>query len=87
MNRLIQAATLGGQSEKEEKTLVRTVVSLLSRAFPDTWTRDIGHQIGSWAKSEKGLPHVLPLLDQHRKAELPLEEPEQFGELLLRCSW
>ncbi|KAJ9137354.1 TPR-like protein [Coniochaeta hoffmannii] len=87
IHRLIQAAVIRQQNREEKEAMLQSVVGLLSWGFPDTWSKDVGHQIGAWTKCEKCLPHVLHLLEQRDRAKLPLEDPQRYGELLLRCSW
>lgn len=87
IHRLIQAAIIRNQSDGERRQYFHSAVRMLSWGFPDTWSQDIGHQIGAWWKCEKCLPHVHHLVDQRARHNIELEDPQQYGELLLRCSW
>ncbi|KAF2124109.1 TPR-like protein [Dothidotthia symphoricarpi CBS 119687] len=87
IHRLIQAAILRNQSPEIRKNIFHIVVCILSWAFPDTWSEDVGHQFQSWANCEKCLPHVNHLVAQREKHKIGLTSPQSYGELLLRCSW
>ncbi|KAF2177994.1 TPR-like protein [Zopfia rhizophila CBS 207.26] len=87
IHRLIQEAILRNQSPDIQKKNFHIVVRILSWAFPDTWSEDVGHQFRSWANCEKCLPHVNHLVAQRERHKIGLACPQGYGELLLRCSW
>jgi hypothetical protein len=87
IHRLIQAAILRNQSPDTQKRIFDIAMRILSWAFPDTWSEDVGHQFQSWANCEKCLPHVNHLVAVQKKHKIGLDSPQRYGELLLRCSW
>ncbi|KAF2791049.1 TPR-like protein [Melanomma pulvis-pyrius CBS 109.77] len=87
IHRLIQAAILRNQSPDIQKKSFDIVVGILSWAFPDTWSEDVGHQFQSWANCETCLPHVNHLVTQRERHKISLSRPQRYSELLLRCSW
>ncbi|KAF2017327.1 TPR-like protein [Aaosphaeria arxii CBS 175.79] len=87
VHRLIQATILRNQSPDAQEKTFGIVVRILSWGFPDTWSEDIGHQFQSWANCEKCLPHVNHLVAQRERQKIGLACPQEYGELLLRCSW
>ena len=62
-------------------------VSLLSLGFPDTWSKDVGHQKEQWSRCEQYLPHVNSLVRHALQSASLVAEPDVWAELLLRCSW
>jgi hypothetical protein len=87
IHRLIQAAVLRNQSDVEKSRNIDMVVRILSWGFPDTWSEDVGHQFQAWKRCEQCLPHVNHLVGQRNKYQIALDNPQRYGELLLRCSW
>jgi hypothetical protein len=87
IHRLIQAAIFRKQTLDVREKVFDIVVHVLSWAFPDTWSEDVGHQFQSWANCEKCLPHVNHLVAQRDKHSIGLAHAQKYGELLLRCSW
>jgi hypothetical protein len=87
IHRLMQAAVISNQTDFEKERYLKAVICVLSWSFPDTWSEDVGHQFQAWSKCEKCLPHVHYLIAQQRKYKIGLSNPQQYGELLLRCSW
>ncbi|KAJ5058662.1 hypothetical protein J3E74DRAFT_467267 [Bipolaris maydis] len=87
VHRLIQATILRNQSPDTQKKIFNIVVRILSWGFPNTWSEDVGHQFQSWANCEKCLPHVNHLVVQRERHKIGLACPQEYGELLLRCSW
>jgi len=86
VHHLIQAAILRNQSSDIQKKTFSIFVRILSWAFPDTWSEDVGHQFQSWANCEKCLPNVNHLVAQRERHKIGLTYPQGYGELLLRCS-
>ncbi len=77
---------------RNEKNLEKSrnfdaVVRILSWGFPDTWSRDVGHQFQAWEKCEKCLPHVHHLIVQRKRYQIETTNQQVYGELLLQCSW
>ncbi|KAI1103520.1 hypothetical protein F4804DRAFT_342413 [Jackrogersella minutella] len=83
VHRLIQSAALLRLPAPERPSLIQ----LLSWGFPDTWSKDIGHQINAWEKCEKCLPHIKHLTKLSKKHDIQPNDVQQYAELLLRCSW
>jgi hypothetical protein len=63
------------------------VVRILSWGFPNTWSEDVGHQFHFWKKCEECLPHVHHLVEQRNRYSIEPNDQQEYGELLLRCSW
>jgi hypothetical protein len=87
VHRLVQAAVMRRLSKEERTRYFEAAVCMLNWGFPDTWSKDVGHQIQAWTKCEKSLPHANWLITIVTKYEIDFNKPEKFGELLLRCSW
>ncbi|KAI1138886.1 hypothetical protein F5Y05DRAFT_354227 [Hypoxylon sp. FL0543] len=87
VHRLIQSATIRRLPSRDRPRYFDVVVKLLSWGFPDTWSRDIGHQINAWEKCEKCLPHIAHLARVAKKHDVQPGSIQQYAELLLRCSW
>jgi hypothetical protein len=87
VHRLVQATTLERMSENERKFFFDIAVQLLSWGFPDTWSKDIGHQIAAWKKCEICLPHIEHITKQLKAYKIHSEDEEGYAELLLRTSW
>lgn len=58
VHRLIQSAALRRLPAPDRPRYFDVVIQLLSWGFPDTWSKDVGHQINAWKKCEKCLPHI-----------------------------
>lgn len=87
IHRLIQAVVMRNQTDPEKSQNFEAVVCTLSWGFPNTWSEDVGHQFRAWEKCEKCLPHVHHLVGQRNHYQITLDNPQRYGELLLRCSW
>ena len=87
IHRLVQAAVTRRLSGEERSKCLTAVVDILTWGFPDTWSKDVGHQHQSWDTSEKCLPHVLHLVKQKEQYRLVPVDPDLFAQLLLRCCW
>ena len=87
IHRLIQAVVINNQNDEERAKFFNVAVSMLSCGFPDTWSEDKGHQIEAWSKCEMCLPHVHHLIFQRGKFNINVGDTQNYGELLLRCSW
>jgi hypothetical protein len=87
VHRLVQAVVMRRLSKGERTRYFDAAVCMLNWGFPDTWSKDVGHQIQAWTKCEKCLQHVSWLVTIAAKFEINFNKPEQFGELLLRSSW
>ena len=87
IHRLVQAAVMRRLTTEERAADFAIVTQFLTWGFPDTWSKDIGHQHQSWGKSEKCLPHVFHLVKQKDRYGIIPEYPNLFAQLLLRCCW
>jgi hypothetical protein len=87
VHRLVQAAVIRELNEGARKKYFDAAVRTLTWGFPDTWSKDIGHQFQAWTKCEKCLPHVNFLVKQAQRYQITTSDPGVYGELLLRCSW
>ena len=87
VHRLVQAVVMRRLTKEERSRYFDAAVCMLNWGFPDTWSKDVGHQMQAWTKCEKCLPHVNWLVTIAKKYEINSNKPEQYGELLLRCSW
>lgn len=87
MHRLIQAVVVRELDEGAREKYFEAAVRMLTWGFPDTWSKDIGHQFQAWEKCEKCVPHVNFLIKQAERYQIKSPDPEIYGELLLRCSW
>ncbi|KAF2280328.1 uncharacterized protein EI97DRAFT_447867 [Westerdykella ornata] len=86
-HRLIHAAIIRNQSPETREVIFDVVVRILSWGFPDSLSRDVGHQFPSWANCEKYLPHVNHLVAHRKRHKIGLVKSERYGKLLLRHSW
>lgn len=87
VHRLIQVAVLRRMSQNELNTYFCAASRMLCWGFPDHWSKDQGHQIATWSRCEMCLPHVYYLVELCKRHEIPLQDPQGYAELLLRCSW
>ncbi|KAI0024434.1 P-loop containing nucleoside triphosphate hydrolase protein [Xylariomycetidae sp. FL0641] len=87
VHRLVQSAAIRRLSKLERPKYFDTAVQLLSWGFPDTWSKDVGHQIDAWKKCEKCLPHIDHLSKLIKQHSIQSSDMEKYAELLLRCSW
>lgn len=87
VHRLVQAAVMRRLSGEERSKCFGAVIGILTWGFPDTWSKDVGHQHQSWETSEKCLPHVLHLVEQKEQHRLAPIDADIFAQLLLRCCW
>ncbi|KAF2234366.1 TPR-like protein [Viridothelium virens] len=87
LHRLIQATVIRRLTKDSQSQYFSAAVSFLSWGFPDTWSVDVGHQFQAWTKCEKCLPHVHHLVKLAGHYQIPVQDAQAYGELLLRCSW
>ncbi|XXH00199.1 Protein ssh4 [Hypoxylon texense] len=87
MHRLIQSAAFRRLPALDRPRYFDVAIHLLSRGFPDTWSKDVGHQISAWKKCEKCLPHIDHIAKLCKKHNIRPTNLQQYAELLLRCSW
>lgn len=85
--RLTQAEVMRNQTDVERGQNFSAVVRVLSWAFPNTWSQDVGHQIQTWENCERCLPHVRHLVEQHKRYGIKPERKREYGEPLLQCGW
>lgn len=87
LHRLIQTAVMRRLSRDEKTKYFDKVIKILSWGFPDTFSKDVGHQHLSWESSEKCLPHISHAIKQKEEQKVRPTDPQHFAEVLLRCSW
>jgi hypothetical protein len=87
IHRLVQTAVIRRMSNKEREAYFSAVVDILFPTFPDTYSADLGHQVASWTRCERSLPHLQHLVKQNEKFKVYAGNNQKFAELLLRCCW
>lgn len=87
VHRLVQSAARKRLSESDSVKMFDAVVHMLCWGFPDHSKADIGHQVSSWTRGEKCLPHVNNLVDLCEKYNLKAGDRQKYADLLLRCGW
>ncbi|KAI0007592.1 hypothetical protein F4779DRAFT_642943 [Xylariaceae sp. FL0662B] len=87
IHRLVQSAAIRRLPEVDRLAYFDAAVELLSWGFPDTWSKDIGHQVNAWTKCEKCLPHIDHIAKMARRHTIKSNHIQRYAELLLRCSW
>jgi hypothetical protein len=92
IHRLVQAAVIRRSSKSDRSRHFDAAIHILSHGFPDTWTKDTGHEFAAWTKDawtryEKCLPHIVHLVKQAKKYGIQTRNIQRYGELLLPCSW
>jgi hypothetical protein len=92
IHRLVQAAVMRRSSEIDRTKYFDTAVQILSRGFPDTWSKDTGHEFAAWTKDawtryEKCLPQIVHLVILGKTYGIQINNPQRYGELLLPCIW
>jgi len=87
LHRLVQTAVLRRLDDPGKRKYFNVAVCLLSLGFPDTWSKDVGHQKRQWSRCERYLPHVNTLVRHISKDASLAEKPNVWAELLLRYSW
>ncbi|KAI0113624.1 P-loop containing nucleoside triphosphate hydrolase protein [Nemania sp. FL0031] len=91
VHRLIQSTTMKRLKEPDTSKYFGYVVSMLCWGFPDHSKYDIGHQVSTWGRCEKCLPHVRHLVEVVKRypkgvAHITSDQTE-YSDLLIRCSW
>ncbi|KAI1180884.1 hypothetical protein F4777DRAFT_177094 [Nemania sp. FL0916] len=87
LHRLVQNAAMHRLTNTDRLKYFDAAVYLLSWGFPNTWSKDIGHQVKAWEKCEKCLPHIDNLAKLVKRYSIRSSHSQQYAELLLRCSW
>ncbi|OAX82520.1 hypothetical protein ACJ72_03130 [Emergomyces africanus] len=87
IHRLIQTAILRKMTSEERARILTITVTILSWGFPDTFSADVGHQVSSWDRCDKCLPHIDHLVRQVKFYSLEPRDKQAYAELILRCSW
>lgn len=87
MHCLLQAVILRTQSPDARRKIFEIIVRTLSWGYTNIGSEDTGYQFQSWANWEKCVPHVHHLVVQREKYKIDLACPQEYGELLLQCSW
>lgn len=84
----VQKAALCRLGDIEKAKYFAVLVKLLSLGFPDTWSKDTGHQKADWNRCERYLPHVRSHFTIASETPAVLaSQPHEWADLLLRCSW
>ncbi|KAI0199004.1 TPR-like protein [Astrocystis sublimbata] len=86
LHRLVQYAAIRKLSDSDKSLYFDVAIRLLSWGFPDTWSKDIGHQIGAWERCEKCLPHIDHLAKLVKRHSVRTSSGDRYAELLLRCT-
>ena len=73
--------------EPERAYFFDTAVQLLSRGFPYTWNKDIGHQFAAWKTCELYVSHIDHLQKQREAYSIQPLNVQGYGELLLSAAW
>lgn len=84
---MIQKAAIRRLDDAEKRKYFAVSVKLLSLGFPDTWSKDTGHQKAEWARCERYLRHVNNLVTIASETPELVSKPDEWANLLLRCSW
>ncbi|KAL9615519.1 MAG: hypothetical protein Q9167_000032 [Letrouitia subvulpina] len=87
VHRLLQAAVMRRLSPQAKVGYFNAVIGFLCWGFPDTFSKDIGHQHQSWERCEMCLPHVDHIVKLQELYSNVLSDTETFAQLLLRCCW
>jgi len=87
MHRLVQTAAIRRIENADRARYFDAVVHMLSWGFPDHASEDIGHQIATWSRCEKCLPHIYNLTTAAKQHSLKPGNQEKYANLLLRCAW
>ncbi|KAL9628348.1 MAG: hypothetical protein Q9164_007310 [Protoblastenia rupestris] len=87
VNRLLQAAVMRKLSPQAKAGYFDAVINLLCWGFPDTFSKDIGHQHQSWEKCEMCLRHVDHIVKLQAEYNIVSSNTGSFAQLLLRCCW
>ncbi|KAI1479741.1 TPR-like protein [Daldinia eschscholtzii] len=85
VHRLVQSAAIRRLPTSDRPRYFDAVINLLSWGFPDTWSKDVGHQINAWKKCEKCLPHIGHIARLSKRHNIQPRNVQQYAELLLRC--
>lgn len=90
VHRLVQSAARKRPGKEDLAKYFDAVVHMLCWGFPDHSSVDIGHQIASWTRCEKCLPHVNHLVDietRYYVNSVSSGNQQKYADLLLRCGW
>lgn len=87
IHRLVQSAVLRRIDDSEKTNYFDAIVQMLCWGFPDHGSKDIGHQIASWAQCEKYLAHLNHLLEVSKRPGMRPGDQQKYAELLMRCGW
>ncbi|KAL8915671.1 MAG: hypothetical protein Q9172_006778 [Xanthocarpia lactea] len=87
VHRLLQAAVMRKLSSEAKVRYFDAVIGFLCWGFPDTFSKDIGHQHQSWGKCEMCLPHVDHIIKFQERYSISSSKTETYAQMLLRCCW
>ncbi|KAJ9633882.1 hypothetical protein H2204_006668 [Knufia peltigerae] len=83
----VQKAALCRLGDIEKAKYFAVLVKLVSLGFPDTWSKDTGHQKAEWTRCEGYLPDVRSLFTIASDTPAVLaSQPDKWADLLLRCT-
>ncbi|TPX16451.1 uncharacterized protein E0L32_003745 [Thyridium curvatum] len=87
IHRLVQSAARKRLDKSTKVKYFDAVAHMLGWGFPDHASVDIGHQMSTWSRCEKCVPHVNYLVDLAKTSDITPSNRQKYAELLLRCSW
>lgn len=87
MHRLVQTAVMRRMSPQERQEIFSVLVNILATNLPDTYSADVGHQVSSWSRCERSLPHLESIVERNKDYKIFPDDNQPFAELLLRFCW
>ena len=87
IHRLVQSTIRRRLTEQERSRCFDSVISLIGKAFPNTWNVVTSHQVGAWPKYERCLPHVVSLIGLSESGSVQASDTKAFAELIFRICW
>jgi hypothetical protein len=87
VHRLVQSAARKRLDKTKSAKAFDAAVHMLCWGFPDHSNVDIGHQVSTWPRCEKCLPHVGHLVELAKSSGAAPGDRQKYADLLLRCSW
>lgn len=87
MHRLVQTAVIRRMTSEERQQIFSILVDILARNLPDTYSSDVGHQVASWERCERSLPHLESIVQKNAEFSIFPGDNQPFAELLLRFCW
>lgn len=87
MHKPVQKVVLRRMTIEERQEILSVLIDTLILSLPDTYSSDVGHQVASWAQSERSVPHIENIIKQNEDFGIFRENNQSFAELLLRYCW